>query len=937
MIATPTLNADLMDAFLAEAWETISDLERAGQLIHTDARRLSVAAHRLRGSAGLYQHPELSGLAGLLERIFETSEVLDAHQRQLALDFTAQATAVMTEALERIQMTGQEGEVGLALAALGGGALLEELLRAGRTEFRRAHLAPAGNRETQSDTSSELRQFFQTNAEVWEYFAPEVLEHLEAVTHSVETLDPRDPREAVQVIFRGMHTIKGASYSVGCTPLGALAHRLEDLLVLVRDTGQPWSERLTQTTLEGVDALSRMLQTAEGREVRLAEALRTVNASLDTLLGSSPTPVPAAVTTPQTAPQPDHPATPASATTPSSPETAPETPAATIRVNVNRLDSVMNLSGEVLLTRARLERLSREYAELSELLEASRQRLFKTSTEFSERYANPRFNVLDEDATPLEGSVQRTQLAQNVREVFSELEFDRYDDLSLLSRGVQEMTADLSEIGAQLEKLTRDFRRETEGFEKLTRSLRLEAGRLRLVPVGRFYQRLRRQVRQTAQSTGKNVRLELSGENVEVDNLVLESLADSLIHLVNNAVVHGVEDAQVRQRRGKGSDGVIRLNARRRGNSLILEVQDDGNGIDVEAVKRKAVERGLRTQAEVDALNVDAANELIFLPGLSTAPSVSDRAGRGVGMDVVFAAIRRLKGTVSIQSEPGFGTRFTLKIPASLIVSDILGFTLDGDDFAVPGEAVRALRSVTEADLVLEGNTRYFDYQGERLEVVYLADVLGLPRAPASKRFPLMVLENDSGRTVYQVDAFTGLEQAVVRPLEEPFTQIAHLSGATVNAEGRVVMLLEPDGLLRLERGEVSAPVFKALPVARRRHVLLVDDSLSVRKVVSAMLTRLGANVSTAGDGQEALDLLLTGSEFDAIITDLEMPRLSGFELVDELRRRPTFAKLPVAMLTTRASDKHREFALALGVNEYFSKPIDDTRLARWLERLEHA
>jgi chemosensory pili system protein ChpA (sensor histidine kinase/response regulator) len=495
------------------------------------------------------------------------------------------------------------------------------------------------------------------------------------------------------------------------------------------------------------------------------------------------------------------------------------------------------------------------------------------------------------------------------------------------------MTADLSEIGIQLENLTRTFRRETEVFEKVTRNLRLEAGRLRLVPVGRFYQRLRRQVRQTAQATGKGVRLELTGENVEVDNLVLDGLADSLIHLVNNAVVHGIEATDARAKRGKPSDGVVRVSARRRGNSLILEVQDDGNGINIESVKRKAVERGLRTQEDVDALSREQAAELVFLPGLSTAETVTDRAGRGVGMDVVYAAIRRLKGTVSIQSEPGFGSRFTLRIPASLIVSDILAFNIAGEDFAVPGESVRALRSVTENDLVHQDDKRYFDYQGERLEVLYLADVLGLPRAADAKRFPIMVLETEETRTAYQVEHFTGLEQAVVRPLQDPFTTITHLSGATVNADGNVVMLLDPNGLLRLERGEVIANILETR-VQRQRHILLVDDSLSVRKVVSGMLQRMGALVTTAADGQDALDLILTGNTFDAIITDLEMPRLSGFELVDELRRRPAFAKLPVAMLTTRASDKHREFALALGVNEYFSKPIDDTRLQRWLDRM---
>ena len=596
MIATPTLNADLMDAFLAEAWETIGDLERAPQLIHGSARRLSIAAHRLRGSAGLYQHPELASLAALLERIFETTDALNPQQRQLALDFTAQATAVMTEALERIQISGSEGEVGLALAALGGGDLLEQLLSSSRAEFRRASVMDAPAPQAAGDLTAELRRYFQGNPEVWEYFAPEVVEHLEAVTGSLETIDLSQPEAAVQVIFRGMHTIKGASYSVGCQPLGALAHRLEDALVLVRDGQLAWSERLTTTVLEGVDALGRMLQTAEGRDVRLSEALKTVNDSLDALLGQVTAEVVAPVAV-----------TPQAARADAIPEAV-----STIRVSVGRLDSVMNLSGEVLLTRARLERLSREYGELTELLENSRLRLLKTSTEFSERYANPRFNVLDDEKTGgNEAQPATSEFSENIKEVFSELEFDRYDDLSLLSRGVQEMTADLSEIGAQLGNLTRTFKRETEVFEKVTRSLRLEAGRLRLVPVGRFYQRLRRQVRQTALATGKGVRLELQGENVEVDNLVLDGLVDSLIHLVNNAVVHGIEAADTRERRGKSSDGVIRVSARRRGNSLILEVQDDGEGINIAAVKQKAVERGLRTQAEVDALSAEDRKSVV--------------------------------------------------------------------------------------------------------------------------------------------------------------------------------------------------------------------------------------------------------------------------------------------------------------------------------------
>ncbi len=934
---------DLIESFLAEAWETTGELESAPFLMaHPDGmRRLVVASHRLKGSAGLYQYAEVSSLAGLLERVFESAHLFATDQRRLALDFSAQVTAVLSEALERIQTTGDEGEPGLALAALGGGDLLQRLLVKNPSHFKRTEAQMGDSlgfiEESEPELVlqfeepaplslvEELRQYFRSQPEVWEYFAPEVLENLELVAHGLETLDPESPKAAIDEIFRGFHTVKGASYSVGCDPLGKLAHRLEDALVLVRDGNTTWNEQFGNAVAQGIDALSRMIATAEGREVALAGALEGTHQALDLILGLRAAPVqPPEVT-----------ATPVPIPT-AAPETAP-TANVTLRVGLNRLERVLNLSGEVLLTRARFDNFARRLEELNELLSGSRQRLEKTSADITERFGNPKF--LAENTEPETQAEPQSQLIEDVRAMFSELEFDRYDDTSLIARGVAELTADISELQLELEDLGKGFKRETQDFEKLTRSLRLEAGRLRLVPLSRLYQRLRRQVRTTAESVSKMVQLELSGENVEIDNLVLESLVDPFTHLVNNAVIHGIEAPDVRRRAGKEASGVLKITALRRGANLVLEVQDDGAGIDLQAVRRRAVERGLRTAEEVLAMSDEMAAELIFLPGLSTAKSVTDRAGRGVGMDVVANNLRRLKGAVSIQTENGLGTRFSLRIPANLIVSDILSIQVSGEQFAVPAETVRALRSLDVAEIrqvvTTEGLERQFTFQGEDFVLNHLADILELPRSPSdAKRLVVMILESEVGRLAYEVDAMLGLEQAVVRQLDAPFDQIAHLSGASVSAEGEVILMLDPNGLAKLERGEIQAP--STVATARRTRLLLVDDSLSVRKIVAGLLTRMGCDVTTAADGEEALNLMTSEAEFDAIITDLEMPRKSGFELLDELRRRPAFAKLPVAMLTTRASDKHREFALALGVSEYFSKPIDETRLERFLTRVRN-
>ncbi len=952
MMSTPT--NEMLEMFLTEAWDTVSILERTNELLPdpVQSRKLVVAAHRLKGSAGMYQYPEIANLAGLLERVFESAAEFTPSQQDLCNQFAQTCGAIFAESLERISERGDEGEVGLELARLGGPELLSRLLKAGTSNFTRKSpeemanardlaLVPDFTRAQQmpvrKSLQQELREYFAQNPEVWEYFAPEVLEHLESVPAAIERFDPQNPSDTVNTVFRAMHTIKGAAYSVGCQPIGKLSHRLEDILVKVRDGATAWSEPIARAIVQGTDTLSMMLHTAEGRDTKLEQSMRDTQGQLDELLG---------VESIIDATNDDFIESNLPPMLPVASESIkePTAPIATIRVGISRLESVMNISGEVLLTRARLDRMSSEFVELSSQLENSRMRLLQAATELSARYGDSRLASNDPSAmgvsvaqnpesTQPEPSRFEGDVSSDVQSAFSELEFDRYDDLSLMSRGISELTADLGEIGEQFQKLSLNFKRETTSFERTTRNLRLEAGRLRMVSMGRFYQRLRRQIRQTANELGKSINLELFGENVEVDNLVLDGLADSLIHLMNNAAVHGIESREDRLRHGKPIAGSIRVSASRRGNYLVIDIQDDGNGMDVGVIKQTAVARGLRRAEDVIKLSNEEALELIFLPGLSTASTISDRAGRGVGMDIVYSSVRKLKGEVSIQTEPGFGTRFSLRIPATMIISDVLMLETAGERYALPGEAVRALRSVLVSDLRFEANNpeqAKYDFQGERLDLLDLSELLGLAKSDLiEKRISIVVLETTDGRIALKADRFLGLEQALVRSLEEPFSAIKHVSGAMVGTDGEAVLLLDPTGLERLERSVLTkavVPIDRSLP-----HVLLVDDSLSVRRVVSQIIRRMGYEVTTAADGQDAINALAS-QDFMAVITDLEMPRVNGFELLSELRRRSNYATVPVAMLTTRTSDKHRDFAMRLGVSEYFNKPLDENQLRRFLD-----
>lgn len=920
---------DMLESFLGEAWEAVATLERAPTLLAQDPQPLVVMAHRLKGSAGLYGFAEVSELGGLLERVFEQAPSFTTFQRDKAAEFSRLSAACLSEALDRIAAHGEEGEVGLALGRAGGAGVLLDLLNANPTAFRSAsQVAPpvaeplqdsGGSSLVPNDLLPQLRRFRAENADVWEYFAPEVSEHLEAIHTATEALlASGGSSEHLTALFRSIHTIKGAAYSVGCTPMGTLAHRLEDLLVEVREGSRPWGEAVARVILQGSDALGFMLAAAEGQQTRLLSALEETLR----LLGEGESQPPAA--------QPETPAPPVA-----EPPAAPAPVAAsrsTVRVSLERLEALMNLASDAIVSRARLERLSAQLADVGRTLEVSQARFQRTAAEFEARYLNPR---LAAQAAKPEGEARPTLTLSSglgLGEIFSELEFDRYDDLSILARSVAEMSADLSELKGQVSQLTQSLKRESETLKKLTRSLRGEVGRMRLVPMGRLYQRLKRIARQ---AEGKQVRLELSGELVEVDNLVLEGLADPLVHLVNNAIAHGIERPEVRLAQGKSAEGRVAVRTFQRGSFVYVEVQDDGRGIDLEAVKRQAVLQGLRRPEEVQHLSPEQAMELIFLPGLSTSETVTRQAGRGVGMDVVSANLRRLKGEVIVQTEPGSGTLFRLRVPLTLVVSDVLMVEVRGEVLALPGESLRTLRAVRAQDLLDLDGSPALEFEGEVVPLLYLHELLGHP-APQGPRRSFAIVETGEGRLALGVDAFLGLEQAVVKSLDEPVGSLPHLAGATISAEGRVIVVLNPGALRRM--GRQQAPLWTGENAARPAparlegglKILLVDDSLSIRRVVGQMLSRWGNVVTTAGDGYEALELLQE-NRYDAIVTDLEMPRVNGFELLDEVRRRPDLRGTPVFVLTSRAGEKHQALAAELGASGYLTKPLEEAKLRNLL------
>jgi len=534
-------------------------------------------------------------------------------------------------------------------------------------------------------------------------------------------------------------------------------------------------------------------------------------------------------------------------------------------------------------------------------------------------------------------SPERDDIAdlRDISEIFAELEFDRYDDVNILARSVAEMSADVAEVQSQHVALLRSIREDTAQVQRLTAALRREITRARMVPVGRLFTRVAQQMREAARATGKTVNLTVHGEAAEVDTGVIEQIADPLLHLIQNAVAHGIEPSAEREAAGKAAQGQVTLSAVQEGGFILVRVEDDGRGIDASLLRRQAVERGLLPAAEAAALSDRDALNLIFVPGFSTAAAVTRTSGRGVGLDVVRTNVSRLNGEIHVETEPGRMTRFVLRLPLTVAIADALMIRCGGEIFAFPLTAVSVMRPVASHEIVHAGGRETIRVDGQATDLIRLDRVLGLTASPPPVRLPVVVLRGGGKPFGVVVDELLGKEEIVIKPLGAFLEGVGPFSGATISGEGRVILLLDPTLLREAATRPLPDVPSDRVPagetVEPRPRVLLVDDSVSIRKFVGQMLEKAGFQVYTAVDGHDALQQLVDLT-VDVIVTDLEMPRVNGYALIEDLRRRSATREVPIVVLTTRAGDKHVDLARRLGVSHYVTKPVDEQRFVRLVE-----
>lgn len=919
---------ELLSAFLSEAQEVMTALEERVDALasthevqerHERLGQLGILAHRLKGSAGLYGFPQFSRLAGLMERVLDSRPNLHGEQREQLQQLLRVTNAALRQCLNDILNGQGELALGLNFSRMGGTALLQSLLSSSPDAFRhrspdhqqalleteltpepqQAHAGAPGTLPERLE--DQLQQFVKDNPEVWEYFEPEVLEHLQHLRTQLEL-----PESDLDVMFRSAHTIKGSSYMVGFQALGDFAHRAEDLLGAVRDGLVRLEPVVLETLHAALDVMERAVRIASGAQEEVAAPLESVKARLQALASGQTAPAAPVTTSPTDVHQ----------------GRSSGSENASIRVPARQLESLMDQMGELVSSRARLGLSLTRLDELQGAMQDSQLRFQRTVRDFEERHLNPDMVR----AGPEQDANARMQGA-DLTQQFDELEFDSYNDLNILARSITELSADFSELRRRLTDSVKVLQEEHEQYGKLLRRMRLEVSRTSRVNFSQVTGRLKRWARE------RRDRLDfiVEGDETRVDSFILQRIGDPLLHLLTNALHHGIGTAQDRLAAGKSVRGKVWLRARQRGNFLEITVQDDGRGLDIGAISERALAKGLRSASELAHLSHDELCRLILLPGLSTAEQVNTVAGRGVGMDVVATTVRQLGGDLLIQSESGQGTTFTLRLPTTQRIMDILPVNVGSVTLAFAVSAIKALREFNESDLVIGEQGHQVVFEGQHLPLLDLREFWGA--YTETETYRLVILSGLAGDVAVRVDDFGRIEEASVTPPSPLLSKTEFLSGTAISSGGEALPILDSQGLLRLARRPETwlQPETHGELAARSARLLLVDDSLSVRRLVGRMLERGGYEVVTANDGQEALELLQQDGDFGAVITDLEMPRMNGYELLSSLRARSATARLPLLIMTTRAGEKHQRLAFQLGASDYFTKPVNEALLLRRL------
>ena len=593
-----------------------------------------------------------------------------------------------------------------------------------------------------------------------------------------------------------------------------------------------------------------------------------------------------------------------------------------IRVPAQLIEQLINLSGESSINRGRIEQQIQDVSHTLEEMDSTIDRV------------KEQLRRLDTETQAQIISTYDGEEADNPE--FDPLEMDQYSELTQLSRSLVESATDLKDLKEAIQDKNRDAETLLLQQHRTQLDLQEKLIQARMVSFSRLLPRLRKITRQLSNELGKPANLNVSNAEGEMDRTMLERILAPLEHMLRNAIGHGLEESsEDRLARGKSAEGNLDLSIARDGADIVLELKDDGRGINLEKVHAKAVEK--RLISPTDKLTDQEIAELILEPGFTTADAITQISGRGVGLDIVNTEIRQLGGSIQISTEKDLGTTITLRLPFTLSVNRALMVAVGENLYALPMQAIDGISTVTPEVLTdCYQNSRPLMYAGQEHKVMFLGDLLGTSRPRIQpEQCPVILIQRGGQNLALHVDEVIGGREIFTKSLGPQFTGLTGVNGATILGDGRVVIIIDPAALARRQRTESRQVNLeddsKTADVVRR--VLVVDDSVTVRKVTTRLLERSGFEVESARDGVEAMTRL-SESSYDIMLLDIEMPKMDGFEVASAVRNDSRIAALPIIMITSRTGEKHKTRAFSLGVNEYLGKPFQETALLSSIDKL---
>jgi chemosensory pili system protein ChpA (sensor histidine kinase/response regulator) len=912
----------LLDIFTSEAQQHIANLRRSldEYAHHEEPQALTDDVircfHTLNGSSRSVCFSEVFTLAGPTENY---ARALSERKMKVNSDIRNLFVQVV-DTIDNL-LRGEVIDDNERAALISQIAMAEASIPTPKNESKSKNTESAASNDnsetfTPPDPTDEFMAIFLEEAE-------EILENTQSLLERWQTAP--DNMQLMKELQRELHTLKGGARMVEITPMGDLSHELESVLTKIVEGTSQSSTRIQEVVQTCVDELVAMLEAVRSSlPLNMPdELIKKVKAAITgTTEPDESSPVTTDVEKVETATA--KPATSKSQMSEAAardkaiekekePEMTESGAEDRIRVRVALIEKLTGLAGELSISRAHMEQQQGSFktnlGEMEQTVTRLRDQLRRLEIETEAQILSSfRENVIEEDD-----------------EEFDPLEMDRFSVMQQLSRSLSESVNDLLNIQDYLKVLTRQSDTLLIQQTRIGTELQDVIMRTRMIPFSRIAPRLQRIARLTSRELRKQVDFEILGETIEFERTVLNRIVAPLEHMLRNAIGHGVEDANTRQQAGKSAAATIKIKLSKEGTDLIIRLSDDGAGLNLRAIRKKAEERGMIKPGTV--VNDRDLMQFILEPSFSTAQSVTQISGRGVGMDVVNTEIKQLGGALQIHSKTGQGTTFEIRLPLSLTINQALLVHVNEETMAVPLNHVEAVLRIPRQQVNLE-EANYYKYMEHDYRIFYLGDILGFPKVAGleASLIPALLIRSGDRRVALLVDGIEGSKEVVVKPVGPQIGSIRWLAGATILGDGRVVLILDVPTLTRVE----EAPQYESLEEDIEEEVpitiMVVDDSITVRKVTARLLKRQGMEVLTAKDGVDAVAQLQEHIP-DLMLLDVEMPRMDGYELATQIRNNSELKHIPIIMITSRTGTKHRDRAEKIGINRYLGKPFNETEL----------